>query len=352
MPLQKWSKNLFFDRMNFDGALTRNDIQDLVADQDLKVLQFQNPVEQSTWELLNEEFFPQRPEVQLRAYSFYAEICDLSFASLMTNVRHFSADSLLDAVGVEYIARMDNLESLGVGIYHLEDFSFLNQVTPGLKKLFLGWTKSKKPDLSPLSRFTSLERIYIEGQQKNIEVLSQLESLRFVILRSISTPDITYLKPLHRMESLDIKLGGIRDLNAINGMGNIKYLELWQIRKLSDLGVVSSLTGLQFLFLESLRHVTALPSFDRLSHLRRICCSNMKALQDFHSLEYAPALEDFIYSSAQNQIPENFIPLLRNPKLKRVMVNFGSQKKNERFKALAQEYDVAVPREFGVFEFR
>jgi hypothetical protein len=267
-------------------------------------------------------------------------VCDLSFASGMTNVRHFSADCLRDAVGVEHIAAMEQLESLGVGIYHLEDFGFLNQVTQSLKKLFLGATRSRKPDLSPLSRFGSLEEIYVEGQQKNIEVLSQLTNLQDVTLRSVNTPGLSYLTPLRRLWSLDIKLGGIRDLYAIEGMANIKYLELWQIRGLSDIGVVSTLTGLQFLLLQSLRQITVLPDLSRLTKLRRINLENLKGLQDIGSLEHAPALEEFLHVSAQNMQPEDYGPLFRNPSLRRAAAGFGSDKRNNRFKELMKLHGI------------
>lgn len=207
MPLAK--ERAWKDRVQFEDSLTRREVRALIADKDVKVLQCSRPVDSQTWELLNHRFFTRRPEVVLRVYGFHSLVYDLAFTSRMTNVRHFSADSLISAVGVEHIAAMEKLESLGVGIYHLEGFGFLDQVAQRLKKLFLGRTKSKKPDLSSLSRFDSLEEIHIEGQHKNIEVLSQLESLQDVTLRSISTPDISYLRPLRRMWSLDIKLGAL-----------------------------------------------------------------------------------------------------------------------------------------------
>lgn len=203
---------------------------------------------------------------------------------------------------------------------------------------------------SERSRFTSLQEIYLEGQQKNIEVLTQLSDLQDVTLRSINTPDIRYLRPLQRMWSLDIKLGGIKDLYAIEGMENIKYFELWQVKGLSDIGVISSLTGLQHLFLQSLRRIAALPSLQPLKRLRRISLENMKGLKDVSALEHAPGLEEFIHVAAENMQPENYLPLLRNPHLKRALVGFGSDKKNNRFKDLMQEYHIQpfVP---SVFEF-
>lgn len=348
MPLA--AKRISKNRILFEEVLSEIEIQQLVMDKDLKTLQCSTPVKPQTWELLNDQFFPIRPEVELRVYGFYSLVCDLSFTSKMTNVRHFSADCLRDATGIEHITAMEKLESLGIGIYHLQDFEFLKQVRPELKRLFLGATKSKKPDLSSLSRFISLQEIYLEGQQKNIEVLSQLSDLQDVTLRSISTPDISYLRPLHRMWSLDIKLGGIKNLYALEGMENIKYLELWQVMGLSDISVISSLTGLQFLFLQSLRQITFLPSLKRLKKLRRIFLENMKGLKDISSLEYAPTLEEFILVAAGNMQPEDYLPLLRNPHLKRGIFGLGSNKKNNQFKDLMQAHNIQSFRP-SIFEF-
>ena len=104
-----------------------------------------------------------------------------------------------------------------------------------------------------ISRFQSLTHLYLEGQQQGIEVLSELKNLEDLTLRSITTEGLDYISMLPQLWSLDIKLGGIKDLSAIANKGSIKYLELWQIRGLSDIGVVSSLGGLQSLFLQSLR---------------------------------------------------------------------------------------------------
>ena len=102
---------------------------------------------------------------------------------------------------------------------------------PGdLRKLTLEATKSKRPSLAPLQRFHSLSRLYLEGQQKDIEVLSKLKSLEELTLRSISTGGLDFISNAASLWSLDIKLGGIADLSAIEGMEQIKFLELWQVR--------------------------------------------------------------------------------------------------------------------------
>jgi hypothetical protein len=326
--------------IQFDRNLSDAEIERLVRKRRLQVLQCSSPVEPDTWTRLNERFFSRRPKVALRVYGFDRDTCDLTFAARMTNVRHFSADCLVRAIGVESVCRLEHLESLGIGIYGLSDFSFLREVAKGLRSLSLEQTKSKKPDLAPLSRFENLQEVYLEGQRKNIEVLSGLVELAEVTLRSITTPDIAYLRPLTQMWSLDIKLGGIRNLNAIAGMNGIKYLELWQILGLQDIGVISTLEGLQYLFLQSLPHITALPPLGRLRKLRRLYLENMRGLRDLSALRDTPALEEFLHVSALGLQPEDYTLLFRNPSVKRADVGFGSLKKNERFEQLMKDHGI------------
>jgi hypothetical protein len=104
---------------------------------------------------------------------------------------------------------------------------------------------------------------------------------------------------------------------------------------LSDLDFISSLTGLQYLFLQSLRNVIRIPDLSKLSKLRRLHLENMKALIDLTAIAHAPVLEEFSHFSAQNIDPAKYIDLLKMASLKSVRVGFGSRKKNEDFAALA-----------------
>jgi hypothetical protein len=308
-------------------------------------------VSESTWERLNDHFFVHRPDVQLRVYGHYSTECDLRFATRMTNVRRFAADCLMHATNVECISAIPNLEALSLGIFDLPDFRVLEHVSAGLTELTLGATRSKKPDLAPLARFQSLRQLYIEGQSKNIEVLSKLVTLSDLTLRSITTPDLRYLAPLPNLRSLDIKLGGIRSFAGVEGKSGIQYLELWQIRGLSDVGVIATLPGLQNLFLQSLPRVTRLPSLRGARHLRRILLQNMKGLSDFGELEWAPALEEFALVEGSAQEPEQLLPVLGNCSVRSVGAWFGSKRKNQQFSMLRAQRGKADHR-WAPFEYR
>jgi hypothetical protein len=200
----------------------------------------------------------------------------------------------------------------------LQGFTVLQKLQPTLTTLSLGATRSPKPHLEALGRFTSLKALCIEGQSNGIEVLGQLRGLEDVTLRSITTADLRYLSPFERLWSLDITLGGIQSFDGIEGKDTIEHLELWQIRKLEHARVVASLPGPQHVFLQSLPRVKGLPRLDECRALRRVWLENMKGLVDVEPFETAPALEEFVLVDGSRQQTQQLVPLLRNPALRRV----------------------------------
>ena len=316
--------------------------RNLASDRRIEVLQTARPLKPQAWDALNDEFFSRRPDVKCRVFAYYGDVCDLGFAARMSNVRRFSADCLMEASSISSITKIPNLETLGIGIFELRDLSFLEEVNPTLARLTLGATRSKKPDLTVLNRFRGLKELYLEGIQKNIEVIGGLTELEDVTLRSISTPEVDFLAPLGKMWSLDVKLGGIKSFAGIEGMSGIKYLELWQVMGLAELTFVSTLTGLQYLFLQSLTRVNRLPALDKLPALRRVHLEDMKGLSDMSSLEFAPALEELAFVGAKPPQLDIVTPALRNRCLKSMRAGFGSDLRNNQFDELRRQYGKAA----------
>ena len=329
---------LFSNRFELDADVTKHDIEELVHNKEVKVIQFSNEIDPSILFMLDSVFFSQRSDVFLRVYGFYNKQCDLSFLKNMNNLVHFTADCLMDIQGIENIAYLDKLKSLGIGIFNIQDFNILTDVPKDLEYLSLGATRSKKPDLAQLQNFKNMDKLFLEGQQKNIEVLNDLSSLKDLTLRSITTNSVDYISKLNRLISLDIKLGSITDYKAIEGFESIKYLELWQVKGLKDLSFISTLTGLEHLFLQSLKNVEEMPSFENLKRLRKVELENMKGLKDISALANAPSLEEFSHASANNMKPSDYIPLLQNPSLKKASCGFGSDRKNNDFDELKSKY--------------
>lgn len=320
-------------------GVTKNDLEKLATNPKTQSIQFASPLTDKEIELLELVVFSKRPDISLRVYGHYGETCDLSFILRIPSIRRISVDCLMDAKGIEVVTQLENLEHLGVGIFNLDNFDFLDEINPNLSELYLHQTRSKKPKINSIQRFENLEYLYLEGQQKGIEAVSNLKKLKKIVLRSISTNNIDYLKNLEHLWSVDIKLGGIKDLSALTSLKSIKYLELWQVRDLADLSFISKLETLQNLFIQSLKQLTKLPDFSNNKKLRRIYLENLKGLYDLSTLKNASSLKEFIYVLAENQEPENILPVLENPSVEKVFCRFGSDKKNNRFDELVKQYN-------------
>jgi internalin A len=247
-----------------------------------------------------------RPDVELRAYyGYHGTIPDLEFLRRLPALRHFSVDNMGDRLtGFDGLRHVPMLVSLGLGA-------------------------TKRPmSLSVLRQLAGLRRLYVEGPHRDYEAIGELTCLEDLTLRSVSLPDLWILLPLRRLRSLDLKLGGTRDLRLLPRIGRLEYLELWLIRGLDDLGPVAEVETLQHLFLQALRQVTRLPSFARSAALRRVDLETMRGLTDLSPLAEAPNLEILNLIDMRHAEPEILRPFVGHPRLRAGIWGFGSKRKN------------------------
>jgi hypothetical protein len=271
------------------------------------VVQFDRRLTDEDFSRLGEWFRPY-PEMTLRAYGSYDHsITDLEFLRFFPTLRRFGADAM-----------WDSLRSLD-GLRHLPD---------DLEELGIGATKAKL-DLAGLARFGDLRWLFLEGQTKHLEAISGLTGLDDLTLGSITMPDLSLLLPLTRLHSLDLKLGGTRDLALLPRVGELWYLELWMIRGLTDVEAVGRIPSLRQLFLQALRQVEALPDFREATSLRRVRLETMKGLRDLSPLATAPALEAVELIDMRQLQPDDLAPLVGLPHLTAVTPGLGSRRKNE-----------------------
>lgn len=323
---------------NVSGKLTVGDVEQIKSNPAIKIVQHVAPMPAKSFQLLNDILFAARPEVWLRSYGHYSAQCDLEFLRLVPNVRSFAADCLQDAMNVCAIADLPHLRRLSLGIRSLDSFDILGQIPRGVSELRLGATKSTKPDLGVLERFSELRELYIEGHRKGLAVLRCIRTLEQLTLRSITLQNLEFVADLPSLWSLDLKLGGVKDLSGLVGKKSIKYLELWMAKGLADLSPLSGLVGLQNLFLQALRQVKELPDLSGLEQLRRVVLLTMKGLLDVQPLASAPCLEDVgVYDLPQLE-PEAFVPILERKSVRRVSAFMGSNRKNSEFDDLRRKY--------------
>jgi hypothetical protein len=277
-----------------------------------QIIQFESRLTDDDFRMVG-EWLHDQPDVHLRAYGSYdGSITDLEFLRHFPNVRRFSADALYDS-----------LTSLD-GLRHLR---------PDLASLTIGRAKAKL-DLRVLSRFGELRDLYVEGHNMGIETISRLTSLEELTLRSITLPDLSLLLPLRDLRALDLKLGGTRNLGLLPEIGQLEYLELWMIKGLNDVSMVSRIPSLRFVFLQSLAQVTELPSLADNSALRVVHLETMRGLRDLTPVAAAPGLEALLVIDCSQFRLEHFEPFVGHPTLKSARIGTGSRKRNEAIRAL------------------
>jgi hypothetical protein len=296
-------------------------------DQRCEVVQFKSRLTDSDFETLS-AFLSDYPGVTLRVYGSYdGTIADLDFLRFFPRLRRFMANALF---------------------HSLVDISGLGFLPENLVYLNLGQTR-KRLSLAPLARFRALRRLSLEGQTKDIEVLSELSSLLSLTLRSITLSGLQLLTSLDRLKALDLKLGSTKNLALLPNVGELRYLELWMIRAFDDLQPVAEVTTLETLFLQALRRVTTLPSFERMPHLRHVHLETMKGLSDLSPLRSARNLERLLLVDMPQLQPNDLRVLMGHPSLRAIRIGLGSKKKNEAARTLLGLDDAKYERHPSLF---
>jgi len=257
-------------------------------------------------------FLADYPKVPLRIYGHYSEpLQNLSF------LRHYPF-----------------LSGFQVDVFLLQSIEGVEHLPESLEFFGFGQTKTKNISLEFLRRFSRLKGLYLEKHTKNIESISCLSHLEQLSLRSFTLPNLNLLLPLRHLWSLEIKLGGIKDLRLLPQIGGLKYLELWMIKGLEDLSTLAQIKTLQNLFLQSIKNVTALPSFRDLYRLRRITLDAMKGITDLSPIADASNLEELIVVAANHLNSDDFKPFAGHPNLRAATIGLGSARKNEQVQKL------------------
>ena len=268
------------------------------------IVQFNGPLESGEHERLG-ALLAERPDTVLRAYDGPGMPDDLGFLAHYPCLAHLQID-LLRLKGLDGLAALPDT----------------------LSSLWIGETVSPAGSLRVLERFTGLEELGLDGHVRDIAAIGRLTGLRRLTLRRITLPDLSPLLPLRNLRDLEITLGGTRDLALLPEIGRLRRLDLYRVRKLSDLGFVSRLSELQWLGLQALGNVGALPSLAPLRRLRRVALETMKGITDFRPIAAAPALEELSLIDMKHLQSEHLRPLVGHPNLKAAVIGLGSFKRN------------------------
>lgn len=261
------------------------------------------------------------------------------------NYDHFPTST--GELDLSYLKIVPPITSLQLNyVAGLKNLNFLADL-PNLESLTIAPTKTKKLDLSPLAALTQLKMLSLDTQQHGIDVLSRLESLNELHLRSLSLTALPSLARCVNLTRLWIGLGTISDLSSLSQTG-IRWLELWQISKFSDesLAAIANAKSLEVVVLENLKHISSLPDLSKVTNLRRIELTSLSSFNTIDTLLTAPNLEEVVICGCDSLTSEEVLKLKTHPRLRAASISFKSKKLTDEATA-ALNLPRANPRFFS-----
>lgn len=240
--------------------------------------------------------------------------------------------------------RRPELLELRLHVPWLHDLQALDALPEGLQELSIdAQTDRSKVGLDVLRRFRRLRGLTLHNPGQAHSVMRDLTSLEDLDLVSPADRDHSYLSAMTQLRHLSLTAGGIRDLAYLAGLPNLRTLMLAREPKLADLAPLSDCCALEWLDLDRLPQVTALPDLGRLARLLCLKIEAMNGLIDFSGAARSPSLEVFMMIGARKRAaqPAHLEPVLAIPTLRHVLAGFGSTRLNLEFAALAHRFGKA-----------
>jgi len=228
----------------------------------------------------------------------------LEFLADVPGLRHLILLDLQEE-DVGPIQNLTQLESLNLSTYATSDFDFAR--LPKLRKAFVEWRKQYRN----LSACTNLEELYLNGFWEK---------------------DAVALRPLVRLSKLSIgDSRAFSALHGIEGMNELRYLGLFGLPKLHDLGSLESVgSSLEVLKVNQCRYLTSLAPVGKLRGLRTLILADCGKVASLRPVTGLPLLE-VLYFDGDTDVVDGDLEFLRTASLKAVAF------KNRRHYSLRRE---------------
>jgi hypothetical protein len=156
---------------------------------------------------------------------------------------------------------------------------------------------AKKGRARDVARGRGTAEVWIDHATIEPDDLDWLAPVRRLTLWAVDLPE-GFLGTLPNLDWLDVRGGSGTSADFVIGCQRLRYLEINQVRGLSDVSAVGDLVTLELLSLYGLPRVTALPSLARLRALARLELGSLKGLASIAPALDAPALEELYLSRA------------------------------------------------------
>lgn len=252
-------------------------INDITSNSKLKLIQISDYLPDDAYKIIDRILFL-RPDISFRIFHFldYDDV-DISFLREMPNLRNLQIDCIdfknnQNRIDFSILEEL-KLKKLTVSCFDLRNYEFIQNLSEEIESLSImadTMGSSVKFDCKWLLRYKRLNTLWLgKKAKKNIECISQIDSLKSLSLRGIKVLDFSFLKQMH-LEKLALLWNSNNDLHELAQLTDLKEIELWRVNKLKDISFLEELTNLEIIKLQDLKHVISLPDLRKHTHLQKI----------------------------------------------------------------------------------
>lgn len=205
------------------------------------------------------------------------------------HVKMLQLNSLVQAHNTEALAKLDNLYSLSLGIYELENSEILGIDTLRSLKILNIISDKKILNLQYFKEFSYLEELHVGGKVKNLDAIGYLEDLNYLALHSISKLPLHFINRLRKLKNLRILLGGREHIQEIEE-NEIEDLEISRVRGFHDLTNITAFKALNRLVIEDQVQLQEISFNQEMKALEELSIRNCKGLTRLVGMEQLPLL--------------------------------------------------------------
>ena len=252
-------------------------INEIVNNKRIKCIQIAHYLPDEAYQSID-NILSMRKDLAFRLYWFsdYDEV-DISFLLKMPHLKRLRIDCMdfksnPERINFNVLTRL-NLSSLHIACFDLKNYEFIKSLSDNLEELVIMADTTGAGinfDCSWLLRYKNLKSLWLgKKAKKNLECISELQSLKSLSLRGIKIPDFAFLSRMN-LDKLALLWNSNADLHELSKLEHLKEIELWRINKLNDISFIKNLTELEVIKLQDLKHVTDIPDLSKHKNLQRI----------------------------------------------------------------------------------
>ena len=163
---------------------------------------------------------------------------------------------------------------------------------------------------------------------RDLGYLHALEGLEDLWLNGSVVNSLPEIGNLGHLKALHLHGGGLPDLAAVTRFAELRFLEIWNVRGLSNFDALGALPTLEVLKLDTLCRFERFPDMSGSTALRRLHTGELRSLIDVSGLRSAAALVEVSLGLCPRLDPAQLSVLTALPLLKRIDVGLGTNAKD------------------------